>query len=108
MATTLERVQEIIMALDDKYKANWLLEELEAELISQGAEPKEAEGNVTADADVEAYQNRQKSIALGEPLLEQGYWSCPKCGDGYKHKGAARKCCQRGKECLKLTTERIA
>jgi len=54
MATTLERVQEIIMALDDKYKANWLLEELEAELISQGAEPKE-------DEDVETHVRYTKA-----------------------------------------------
>jgi len=82
----------------DKYN-NAFATQVQADMAwNTRAEQKEDEGNVTADADVEAYQNRQKSIALGEPLLEQGYWSCPKCGDGYKHKGAARKCCQRGKE----------
>lgn len=28
-----------------------------------------------------------------------GYWTCPKCGDGYKFKGAAKKCCKRRKGC---------
>ena len=31
---------------------------------------------------------------MKEPKKNQGYWDCPKCGAGYKYKGAAKKCCK--------------
>ena len=34
---------------------------------------------------------------MGSVQKTSGYYDCPKCGDGYKFKGAAKKCCQRGK-----------